>query len=407
VARLIERNKNLEQEVNGLKQRNSQWETEVRELRGENATRKIIWPVSVDDLVAADLSSIKPSEAQTRRKSPYRINWVLPPTGSASGGMVDILRCIQYLEEKGHICRVYFYDPLNQTTLDGLKTVLRQYPTIKAKLYHNAKTMAECDAIFATNWYTAYPVYNFVGDAKKFYFVQDYEPLFDPAGSYSTLAQNTYDLGLHGVVLGKWLQKKLRTEHGMKADYFDFGIDPGLYSLNNFGSRQKVFFYARPVTPRRGFELGILALELFHKEHPEFEIHLLGWDLSQFQLNFPYVSHGVMTSQELNQLYNESAAGLVFSFTNMSLLPPEMIAAGCVPVVNEAEHTHVVNYERYIKYATPTPTGVARALHEAVTEPKTKAQMEEASRFVQAQVWDRINDKIERVLKRELSGATD
>jgi glycosyltransferase involved in cell wall biosynthesis len=136
--------------------------------------------------------------------------------------------------------------------------------------------MADSDAIIATNWYSAYPVYNYKGSAKKFYFVQDFEPYFEPVGSYSTFAENTYRFDFRGITLGEWLSKKLTKEYGMKCDFIKMGADVSEYKLMNKGERKKILYYARPVTPRRGFELGSLALELFSKQHPEYEIHCLG-----------------------------------------------------------------------------------------------------------------------------------
>ena len=60
------------------------------------------------------------------------------------------------------------------------------------------------DAVFATGWETAYPVFNDAGDARKCYFVQDFEPLFYPVGSEYVLAENTYRFNFFGITAGKW-----------------------------------------------------------------------------------------------------------------------------------------------------------------------------------------------------------
>jgi glycosyltransferase involved in cell wall biosynthesis len=140
------------------------------------------------------------------------------------------------------------------------------------------------------------------------------------------------------------------------------------YKLTNKSERKKILYYARPVTPRRGFELGSLALQIFNKMHPEYEIHCLGWDLSRYDLPFPFVNRGILNAEELNNLYNECATGLVLSFTNMSLLPLEMMAAGCIPVLNEAEHTKMVPFSGQMEYAEPNPAALADALHNIVSD---------------------------------------
>lgn len=117
-------------------------------------------------------------------------------------------------------------------------------------------TLGQCDALFATSWITAYPVRNARVDAAKFYFVQDFEPWFFPVGTDSVLAENTYRFGLYGITAGRWLAQKLSADYGMECDHYEFGSDFGRYSYTNSGRRSKIFFYARPVTARRGLSSG-------------------------------------------------------------------------------------------------------------------------------------------------------
>ena len=142
------------------------------------------------------------------------------------------------------------------------------------------------------------------------YFVQDFEPLFYPMGTNYILAENTYKFGLYGVTAGGWLYSKLKKEYGMDCDYYDFGSDPINYKLTNTKERKEIFFYARPVTERRGFDLGIMALEIFHKKHPEYIINLAGWDVSMHDVPFPYVNHGALKLKDLHKIYNRCAASL-------------------------------------------------------------------------------------------------
>ena len=66
----------------------------------------------------------------------------------------------------------------------------------------------------------------------------------------------------------------------MPADHFDFGCDLDLYRLAEplraAGRRTGVCFFARRSTPRRAFDLGSLALELFATRHPDVDIHFYG-----------------------------------------------------------------------------------------------------------------------------------
>jgi len=388
--------------IRELEKRNEAWAAEVRELRGDNKRLEILWPVFEKDILAANWDKPRKLIPYKRHKPPFILNWVIPPMGPVSGGHADILRFINYLESKGHECRIYFYEALGHHELNELKKLMENYPPVKAELYYNAKTMKDADAIFATNWYSAYPVFNYKGAAKKFYFVQDFEPYFEPVGTYSTLAENTYKFGFYGITLGQWLSDKLSKEYSMQTDYLDFGTEMTEYHLTNKNKRKKILYYARPVTPRRGFELGCLALKIFHEQHPDYEIHCLGWDLSRYDLPFPYVNHGILSPKELNELYNQCVGGLVLSFTNMSLLPLEMISAGCIPVMNDSTHTKMATYSDYLKYAKTSPTAIADALHEIVTDPNQLKASQEAAKYAQNFKWDKSKEKLEEILEKEL-----
>lgn len=76
------------------------------------------------------------------------------------------------------------------------------------------------------------------------YFLQDFEPLFHPAGAYAALAENTYRMGFHGIAAGRWLAELLEADYGMATGYFNFGSDKQHYSRVNLGDRQGVAFYA-------------------------------------------------------------------------------------------------------------------------------------------------------------------
>jgi len=392
----------LAETVQALQKRNDLWAEEVRTLRGEHQTREIIWPVRPEDILAADYR--KPYHPPAvRRKPPFSVNWVVPPMGPVSGGHADIFRAINHLESRKHSCRIYFYDPLRQSSPGELKRNMRRYAPVAAPIVYNARSIAPSDALVATSWHTAYPVFIASGSVKKFYFVQDFEPFFDPVGSYSTLAETTYRFGLHGITLGSWLKQKLSTEYGMKCDAIELGVEPDHYHLLEPQPRRGgVLFYARPVTPRRGFEMGILALEAFHRRNPSQEIHMVGWDLSQYKIPFPYVDHGILSHQALNQLYNHCIAGLVLSFTNMSLLPLEMMAAGCQPVMNDAPHTRLASYRKLLVYSSPTPQALADSLHAAVTE-TTEARVHDLANQAERFQWSQSYATLEQILVRELS----
>ena len=368
--------------------------------------QKITTMVANEDAQLADWSQAKPQfHPQTKPKAPYTINFVMSPPGKGSGGHQNLFRFIKYLEDAGHTCSIYLYSTIHFPTVAEVKAILQDsYPQTKANIqWLRAKGMGKADAIFATGWETAYPVFNSPVVAKRFYFVQDFEPLFYPMGSEYVLAENTYRFGFYGTTAGGWLAKKLHDEFGMQTDHFDFGADRERYNLVTEASQRKeVFFYARPVTPRRGFEMGVLALEIFAKKHPEYTINLAGWDVSNYQLPFKANNLGTVSLDSLNEVYNRCAVALVMSLTNMSLLPLELLASGTIPVVNDGPNNRLVSDNPYIAYTPNNPAALAQRMSDIVTMENLSAYAKEASESVASNDWDSSGKKFVEMVEREL-----
>lgn len=352
--------------------------------------------VRTEDASAVDWSVPAPwAESRlTVQDRPVRTAWIMHPPGESSGGHQNIFRFIEYLEKAGHEATVYLYHSADHAIdaryLQKLIAASPSYPRVAARFHaYDGAVAADTDAIFATGWETAYPAYLDPSPARRFYFVQDFEPAFYPVGSEHVLAENTYRFGFEGITAGRWLATKLASEYGMRTASFDFGADLRHYSYVNTERRDEVFFYARPVTTRRGFELGVMALERVARSRPDLTIHLAGWDVSNYDLPFPYVAHGSMPVTELNELYNRCGAALVLSLTNMSLLPLELLAAGVVPVLNDGENNTMVSDNPYLRYCEPTPVALARGVLEALDRPDQAAHARAAAASVTDVSWDR------------------
>lgn len=370
-----------------------------------NSDNKIKFVSLVDrsDVMKADWSN-KPYEPKSsKKKLSNTINWVMSPPGGG-GGHQNIFRFIEHLDSKGYKNNIYIYSTFDNMTLSQAKDNVKQYCKANdLSFYRYNGKMKDAGAVFATGWETAYPVFNDKSDAKKMYFVQDFEPLFYPMGTDYVLAENTYKFGFHGITAGKWLSDKLSKDYGMKCDYYDFSADTNVYKLENKNKRKEVFFYARPVTERRGFDLGIMALELFHKEMPEYTINLAGWDVSGYDIPFPYVNHKAMRIEELPKLYNKCSVALVMSLTNMSLLPLELLACGTIPVVNEGLNNRMVSNNSNIVYVEPSPAALASAMIETVRDENIIKKSINSSTSIGEHSWKDSCEKVELILKKELN----
>ncbi len=358
--------------------------------------------VSYEDAQRADWSKKRQWKKPVKKDS-YTVNWVMSPPGKGSGGHQNLFRFIRFLEQAGHTCRIYLYSTFDKRSIAEVNEVLKDsYAKINASIEWLDGEMAEADAIFATGWETAYPVFLSKSDAQRFYFVQDYEPYFYPTGSESILAENTYRFNFFGVTAGGWLANKLRSDFKMETDHFDFGADTAFYENINKEQRKEIFFYARPVTPRRGFEIGIMALDLFHQKHPEYTINLAGWDVSDYDIPFPFKNLSSLPLSDLPGLYNCCSVALVMSLTNMSLLPLELMACGVIPVVNDGDNNRQVSDNKYIEYVANNPQALADRLSEVVSRKDLLAHSQKASDSPANQNWDASGAKFVQIVERKL-----
>jgi glycosyltransferase involved in cell wall biosynthesis len=367
--------------------------SKVNQVTGAQKPRLL---VDLDDAAAVDWTVLpeRITDPVTVTDRPSRIAWIMSPPGRESGGHQNLFRFIKFAEEAGHRCDVYLYHageiPVDLQVVRRMLADSEAYPDLAGdiRVWDREHGVAEdTDAIFATGWETAYPAFLDRSRARRFYFVQDYEPLFYPLGSEALLAENTYRFGYHGITAGGWLAHKLSTEFGMRTDHFDFSVDRSLYRYDNTERRNEIFFYARPVTPRRAFEFGLVALEDFARMRPEVKINLAGWDVSNWEIPFEYENLSSLQLSELNAVYNRCAAGLVLSLSNMSLLPLELLSSGVIPVVNDGPNNRMVSDNPYIEYVPASPVAIARKLVEVVDRADAPEYARTASESVSGTTW--------------------
>ncbi len=352
--------------------------------------------VSMEDAAAVDWTVI-PDRIRnpiTVDSGPARIAWIMSPPGRESGGHQNLFRFIEFAERGGHDCRIYLYQAGDRPVdVAGVRKMLERseaYPTLRASMevWNRDRGVADdTQAIFATGWETAYPSFLDRSSAKRLYFVQDFEPSFYPLGTEAVLAENTYRFGFHAITAGGWLAHKLNTEYGMSADHFDFAVDKRHYRITNDGPRNEVFFYARPVTPRRAFEFGLLVLNDFAKLRPDITINLAGWDVSNWRIPFEHRNLASLQLSELNEVYNRCAAGLVMSLSNMSLLPLELMSSGVTPVVNDGPNNRMVSDNPHIEYVPSSPLAIARKLVEVIERPDAIERSRAMSESVKGVDW--------------------
>jgi glycosyltransferase involved in cell wall biosynthesis len=366
--------------------------------------KEIALPVDRGDVLAADLSQpLQVKIPEVMAGEPLVINWVMVPAEGKSGGHTTIFRMIRYLETHGYVNRVYFYNVYGGDH-NYYKSIIRSFYGFDGPVSHLGHGMEDAHCVVATAWATAYPVFNSRCAGKRFYFAQDYEPYFHPVGAMSLLAENTYRMGFHAITAGKWLAKKLSAEFGMAADSFEFGCDTSVYHRVHNSERSGLVFYARPEAARRGYELGLMAMEAFAARRPDIDLHFYGDTMGN--LPFRFINHGRVKPDKLNQIYNQCYAGLSLSLTNVSLVPHEMLAAGCIPVVNEAVQNRIVLDNSFVRYAPPYPQALASELEALVVTPDIDSLSAAAAASVRAATWDAAGATVDEIFRRVLRANT-
>lgn len=299
------------------------------------------------------------------------IAFVVPNPIKGGGGHRNIFRAIRYLQDFGHKITVYIFHPSGGA--DQVKKEVSEwfYPMNGVTFVCNNGELGYHDAGVATSWETVYVFRNQEDHFRNiFYFVQDFEPYFSALSSGYYLAENTYKLGYSHICSGPWIDRVLREKYAAESRYFQFPLDTKIYNTGykRVKRNTNIIFFAKPEMARRCFELGIEALKIFKENNSEIEIVLFGSTVLEPKM-VPFeatILNYVPTLQGLAELYANADLGIVFSPTNPSLVPYEMMSCGC-PVVDldvDLAITKYGNDENNVFLLDPLPEKFSASLEE-------------------------------------------
>lgn len=318
------------------------------------------FPLDFDDIADSRSLDLAVPRRCPSRGTPLTVGWICTPPGPGSGGHTTLFRMVEAVEAAGHECVLYLYDRFNGQRSRHEQTIRRHWPGIRAEIRFVAEGLRQLDAYVASSWQTAHVLATKSHfPTRRLYLIQDFEPYFYPQGSEYALAEDTYRFGFHCVALGWFVADLLRKQFNVSPAFAEHGCDTSVYELKNEGARTGVAFYAKPGVARRGFELGMLALREFSRRKPGYPVHIFG-DASVAPL-FPATNHGSAAPEFLSHVYNNCRVGLAMSFTNVSLVPAEMLACGVVPVMC-GTYTRNDLDNPFLQLAEPNPTAIAEQL---------------------------------------------
>ncbi|WP_255557226.1 glycosyltransferase [Sodalis sp. dw_96] len=303
---------------------------------------------------------------------------------------------------------IFVYDNHRHTSAKQLQDeLMAALPNCQLEVIIDPALLPSCAAAIATTWQSAYNVRAFEFADRKFYFMQDYESLFYAYGTTSMQANATYGFGFIGITGGGWL-KQCYEAHGGRARNFFFAADRQIfYPLENGEAvREKVsrlFFYGRPSTERRCFDLGMAALNKISEKFPQVEIVIAGLDLEAHP-PFPATLMGNLSLKETGDLYRTCDIGMAFSGTNLSYLPVELMASGVPVICNNGPQVewhcrHGVN--AYL--ADPVPQAMLEAFSALYHDRSLRQQLSDGGLATMAPLsWEQQMDGIYQYVMENL-----
>ncbi|MEC9388321.1 MAG: glycosyltransferase [Pseudomonadota bacterium] len=314
------------------------------------------------------------------------------------------------LEISGHEVEIWIFNPKNHKTADeAYEDIVRHYYLIASKVHlldEGFHENAVGDVIFATSWDTVWPVQSTVNFKRRMYFVQDFEPLFSPTGTKSELARLTYTKDLDCICASRWLDKIMREQFGRCSNYFNLAED---YSLlypkqKTKNDVPKIVLYARYFTERRAVELALIALEMLADEGEVFHVDMYGANFPVKKTPYSCNIYDKQTPEQLAELYREADVGIVFSLTNYSLVPQEMMACGLPIIEFDTESTRAIYPNDAVVFAGPHPEDIKEKLKSLLHNPERRvAQSEAALNWVKQFSWPGAANRVEQSIIERLS----
>ncbi|MBD2774701.1 glycosyltransferase family protein [Iningainema tapete] len=279
------------------------------------------------------------------------ITWFIPDfTHPYYGGIYTILRFAQYFKEiKGVSNQFVIVGSISKNYASRAAEMIAQaFPSLadasvqQITSYKELIQIKPTDAAIASLWTTAYFLLRFNQTKRKFCFLQDYEPLFYPAGATYSQVEATYRFGFYGIANTPTIKEIYEQQYGGKANFFFPCVDIEVFSpiepTKSNSSPYTVFFYGRPGNPRNGFELGAIALRKL-KIRLGNQVRILSagaaWNPKDFELEGVVENLGLLNYKQTADIYSSCDVGLVMMFTrHPSYLPFELMASGCLVVSN-------------------------------------------------------------------------
>lgn len=295
------------------------------------------------------------------------------------GGHRKVFNVCNALEKRGY--KVAIYILYSGRPVNVIRDEIRSYfYPLDAEVYHFRGEIGDHPYAICTHWTSAYEFRKLSFSGQVFYFVQDFEPMFEAVGSDYMRALSTYSMGYKTICYGSWVAARIEHEVGIKPSVIPFALDHDTYSSESSDAQRyiDILFFARPSQDRRCYSLIIEALRLLKVSKPNVRIGLFG-ENEYPDVDFDHQNFGLISNlTELRDIYRSTKVGICFSTTNPSQLGYEMIACGAVLLDVKIKY-HELNFggDQFVEYCVSTPEGIVTSCLKLLSDEHNLAKRRE------------------------------
>ncbi len=239
------------------------------------------------------------------------------------------------------------------------------------------------DAAVATMWTTAYFAARTPAQRRRFYLIQDFEPMFYPAGTLYALAEHSYRLGLYGLCNTGHLADIYRDHYGGRVQCFWPAVDDTVFHAQGRAAPEPdrpttVFVYARPGHLRNCWELAARAIRLVKDELAD-DVRIVtagSWSFPEHMDSL--ITHlGQLDYRETGPLYRTCDIGVALTTSeHPSYLPLELMACGAAVVAFENPAGNwLLRHDDNCRQAPQTADGLAAEIVALVRDPAAQQRL--------------------------------
>ncbi|WP_141727507.1 hypothetical protein [Burkholderia seminalis] len=337
------------------------------------------------------------------------LNWVIPLFSKGGGGHTTIFRCARTLARLGWKSVFWIDDATNSAQIDALYSeYIGHFPStnVSFRLMESGFKSIENEFLIATAWTTVYTVAKNVKSNVRLYFLQDRESLFLPAGTDALRAEYTFKMGLDFVCAGNWLESLISDQEG---DHTHFELcaesvfqkkDPKLEERDILA-----VIYVRGHTNRRCSDLMIDVANRLSRLGMG-EVVIFGDDEPGPRVSSAVTNAGILSVQQMAELFQRAKFGLAASATNYSILPVELAAAGTIVIQPRSESTQKTTDIHGAISVAPTSEAVVGkilSLAKNLDQSKFDQLRSEYTNFARSISWESEFEKLSSWLDEKLN----